>query len=63
MMQRQRMEASALAAKQTAESFGIRAPTLSVCFPFPEVFAQARDSFDSFALNMRGGRFSQHTEG
>eukprot|EP00550_Attheya_septentrionalis_P005788 CAMPEP_0198284738 /NCGR_PEP_ID=MMETSP1449-20131203/4190_1 /TAXON_ID=420275 /ORGANISM="Attheya septentrionalis, Strain CCMP2084" /LENGTH=1452 /DNA_ID=CAMNT_0043981951 /DNA_START=140 /DNA_END=4498 /DNA_ORIENTATION=- len=63
MMQRQRMEASALAAKQTAESFGIKAPTLTVCFPFPEVFAQSRDSFDSFALTMRGGRFSQRTEG
>eukprot|EP00804_Cyclotella_cryptica_P010784 CCRYP_008733-RB/>CCRYP_008733-RB protein AED:0.03 eAED:0.03 QI:381/1/1/1/1/0.83/6/3101/1099 len=42
MMDRQILEAESLAARQTLELIGRRAPTLQVSFPFPEVFEQAR---------------------
>ena len=42
MLDRQRMEASALSAKQTMENGGVKAPELQVSFPFPEIFSLAR---------------------
>lgn len=46
MIDRQKMEAESLAARQTVE-LGRRAPTSQVSFPFPEVFEQARSELIS----------------
>lgn len=46
MLARQRMEASSLAAEQSCERDG--APELQVSFPFPEVFAVASRSLETF---------------
>lgn len=43
MLDRQRMEASALAAAQTAANGGRRAPLLRISFPFPKLFDEVRD--------------------
>jgi hypothetical protein len=47
MLDRQTLEAESLAAKQTAELVGKSAPMLRVCFPFPEVFEQAKQELCS----------------
>ncbi len=47
MLARQTMEAEALAANQTLQLPGTRAPTIQVTFPFPEVFEQARNELIS----------------
>jgi hypothetical protein len=43
MLERQRMEAASLASTQLLER-GSKVPTLSVSFPFPEIFDQVKAS-------------------
>jgi len=43
MIEIQKMEASSLSAVQSMKGMGKRTPTLQISFPFPEVFAQARN--------------------
>ena len=42
------MEAASLAACQTAEAGGKKAPVVQVSFPFPRVFSQARQTAFKF---------------
>jgi len=42
ILDRQKMDASAIAARQTIENGGRKAPELKISFPFPEVFSQIR---------------------
>ena len=48
MLNRQRMEASALAAEQSLQRNGQTVPELQVSFPFPKLFDTANDAFERF---------------
>jgi hypothetical protein len=48
MLDRQRLEASALAAEQTLGQKGHTVPELQVSFPFPDVFDSANRAFERF---------------
>ena len=47
------MEAAALAAKQTLDLGNSRAQEISVSFPFPQIFQNARDAAHKFLENKR----------
>jgi len=48
MLDRQRMEASALAAEQSLQQKGYTPPELQVSFPFPDLFDTANSAFERF---------------
>jgi hypothetical protein len=50
---RQTLEAESMAALQTRSNGGNKVAALTVSYPFPEVFQQARESLSSFLANRR----------
>lgn len=48
MLERQRMEASSLAAEQSLHQKGYTAPEVQVSFPFPDLFDTATTAFERF---------------
>jgi len=61
LIRRQQMEATALAAMQTLENGGVRAPEVQVCFPFPDVFDHARRMYQQTAGEKSGHSVKEGT--